>query len=306
MEFVEVPPQVRPTGRERHRAAGAMDIGEPYICGVTIALQQSGESGEVVVGAFATAAILEPVRHHRRVGAAEGAVVARVGPEPGDLRLAGAGHQRRQRRLIGENALAAANVVQDAVGERLQMESDPAHPGRHQIAGKLDLVAVIDRFLAIERQAVGILRDGDMGQQPLGRNPCLDQMRRCGRLRHALAAAGTGIARPARHDHPEPRRNDVETFRYVLADLDPLGGTASLARWRVRLDYDLDALEMRGQLLARPRGTGLRRLGCRIQRRLDRAEAGLNLFEGKLMLIGIERFRSPPISCPLKCLDEGV
>jgi hypothetical protein len=49
----------------------------------------------------------------------------------------------------------------------------PAHPAGHQIAGELDLLAAIDRLLAIERQAVGVLRDGDLGQEPLGRNPRL-------------------------------------------------------------------------------------------------------------------------------------
>ncbi len=126
------------------------------------------------------------------------------------------------------------------------------------------------------------------------------------RLHHAATAGGTGIARPARHDHPEPRRDDVEAFRYVLADLDPLGGAASAARRRLRLDHDLDPLEMGRQLLARPRCAGLRRLGCRVQRRLDRAEAGLDLFEGELMLIGIERFRSPPVTCPFERLEQGV
>jgi hypothetical protein len=306
MELVEVPPEMRPTGRKRHWAAGAMGIGEPCVGAIAVALQQSREAGEVVRGAFTAAAILEPIRHHRRACAAEGSVVARVGPEPRNLRFAGAGREGWQRRLVGEDALAHANVVQDPIGERLQMEPDPAHPAGHQIAGKLDVLATVDRFLAIERQAVGVLRDGDLGQEPLGRNPRLDQMRRRRRLHHLVAASGTGIARPARHDHPEPCRKDIEAFRYVLADLDPLGGAARTAGRCFRFDHDLDTFEMGRQFPARPRRAGLSRLGCRVQRRLDRAETGLDLFESELVLIGVERFRSPPVTRPLQRLNEGV
>ena len=71
------------------------------------------------------------------------------------------------------------------VGERLQMEPDPAHPAGHQIAAELDLLAGIDRLLAIERQAVRVFGDGDMGEERLGRNPSLDQMWRRRRLHHA-------------------------------------------------------------------------------------------------------------------------
>jgi hypothetical protein len=138
----------------------------------------------------------------------------------------------------------AADVVQNAIGERLQMEADAAHPARHQIAGKLDLVASIDRLLAIERQTVGVLGDGDLGQEPFRWNPRLDQMRRRRRLIHPVAASDTGITRPARHDHPEPRRDHVEAFRDVLADLDPVGGAAGAAARHLRLDHDLDPLEM--------------------------------------------------------------
>lgn len=143
-------------------------------------------------------------------------------------------------------------MVQDPIGERLEMKADPAHPAGHQIAGKLDLLATIDRLLAIERQAVGILGNRDLGQEPLGRNPRLDQVRQRRSLGHTLPTGGTGIARPARHDHPEPHWKDVETLRYVLADLDPLGGAATAAARGLRLDDDLDPLEMGRQLLARP------------------------------------------------------
>jgi hypothetical protein len=43
------------------------------------------------------------------------------------------------------------------------------------------------------------------------------------RLHGAVAAGCTGIARPTHHDHPEPCRKDIETFPYVLADLERLG-----------------------------------------------------------------------------------
>jgi len=85
MELVVVPLEMRPTGRECHRAAGAMGIGEPCVGAIAVALQQSREAGEVVRGAFAAAAVLEPVRHHWWAGAAEGSVIARVRPDTQSL-----------------------------------------------------------------------------------------------------------------------------------------------------------------------------------------------------------------------------
>jgi len=144
-----------------------------------------------------------------------------------------------------------------------------------------------------------------VGEQRLGRNPGLDQMSRRRLLRNTLMAGSAGIARPAGDDHPELRRDHVEAFGYILADLDPLDGAAS-ATGRLGFDDHFDPLEVRRQLLARPWGAWLRWLGERVELRFDCAEARLDLFEGELVLIGIERLRSPPITRPLQRLEQGM
>jgi len=282
-----------------------MRVGETLVGSIAVALQQPRETGKVLVGAISAAAVFKTVGHHRRASAAERPVVARIGPQPGDLRLAGTGLQRRQRRLVGEDALAGPNVMQDTLGERLQMKADPAHPAGHEIAAELDLLTAKDGLLSIERQSIGVFSNSDVGEQRLGRNPGLDQMSRRRLLRNTLMTGGAGIARPARHDHPELRRDHVEAFGYILADLDPLDGAASAAG-RIGFDDHFDPREMRRQLLARPWGAWLGWLGDRVELRFDCAEAGLDLFEGELVLIGIEPLRSPPITRPLQRLEQGM
>jgi hypothetical protein len=66
MEFVEVPPEMRPTGGERHGSTGAVGIGEPCVGAIAITLQQSRETFEVMSGAFAAAAVFKAVGHQRR------------------------------------------------------------------------------------------------------------------------------------------------------------------------------------------------------------------------------------------------
>lgn len=55
------------------------------------------------------------------------------------------------------------------------MEADMAHPTGHEIAPEIDLLARIDRFLPIERQAVGVFGNGNARQEPLGGEAALDQ-----------------------------------------------------------------------------------------------------------------------------------
>ena len=82
--------------------------------------------------------------------------------------------QRRQGRFVGKNPRALLDPEQQMFGQRLEFEADPAHPLRHQCPVDLDLVARVDRFLAVERKAIGILRHRDLRQQRLRRNAALD------------------------------------------------------------------------------------------------------------------------------------
>ena len=99
--------------------------------------------------------------------------------------------------------------------------------------------------MPIKRQVVGELRHDNVGDQPLGRQPALDQpqRRRClddaGNLVGAgLLALAAGKLRPARHDHGELGRLLVEAPRHVLADhVQRL--VAARAHLALRLDHHL-------------------------------------------------------------------
>ena len=143
-----------------------------------------------------------------------------------------------------------------------------------------------DVFLAIERQPVGVFGDGHMGQKRFARHTAVDEMTRSRRPRHAERAAIFGTTGD---DHAEFRRRHVEPLGDVFANSDGLAIAAGARRDGLRLDDDLDALQMRRERLARSRSAlPLACRLCRLKFGLDRAEPGLNLVEGKGLLLGIE------------------
>jgi hypothetical protein len=82
---------------------------------------------------------------------------------------------------------------------------------RHAGAGE-------DLRLPVERQAIGVFRDQDMGDQRLGRQPALDQARGGLRLSHRALAAAAGVAGTDGDDHAQLGGNDVEPLGPVFAE----------------------------------------------------------------------------------------
>ncbi len=268
--------------------------------------------------AFSRPAVLEAIGDHGRIGVAERTVVAGVGPEPGGLGPARPRRERRQRRLIRKHALAGPDEVEDALGERLQVEADLAHPARHHRAADVDAVAGVDALLAVERQTVGILGDRDMSEQPLGGKSALDQPRRRFGLDDALAAGGAGIARAVGDDDAEAGGHHVEPFRVrrandsldrllprlTFADRDALAGSAGAGR-RLRLDHHLYPLQMLGQRLAgtvRPLASG-RRLDA--DRGRERGDPGLDFLKEEGLLPVDQRLGLAPKAGTLHRLQDG-
>src|SRR5690606_35514756 len=124
VQFVELAPQMRPAGSQRQWAIGTPGIGDTVVGSPSIDLEQSGVAGEMALYVLAAAAVLEPIGHHRRRLSAEESIVARLGPQPGRLRLARSRRQGRQRRLVGIDPLALLDQLQDTFGERREMEAD--------------------------------------------------------------------------------------------------------------------------------------------------------------------------------------
>ena len=127
------------------------------------------------------------------------------------------GGERWQAGLVGEDTRALADLAQNILGENVELEADPAHPLRHQPPVEFQIVAGIDPLLAVERQAIGIFRDGDLRQKRLGRNAALDDVRRGWGLNDPVGIL-EGVFGSARDDHPELRRDHVEPFGHIFPD----------------------------------------------------------------------------------------
>ena len=183
--------------------------------------------------------------------------------------------------------------MEKPICERLEVEADMAHPARHEIASEFDLVAGEDRLLPIQRQTIGVLGDGDASQKPFGRNAALDQAGGRRRLDDALAAGLAGIPWATRHDHPELRRDHVEAFADVLANLHPSAGAAR-TNLVFGLDDLFDPLEMRRERPP-PAGLASRRRLQLLESGLDCGKTCLHFLEGKGVLALVELLGAAPI-----------
>ena len=156
-----------------------------------------------------------------------------------------------------------------------------------------DALAGVDPGLAVERQMVAELRDDDLGDQRLGRQPARHDMLGRMRLHHRPRAAAAGILRAARHQHPQLRRHHVEPLGDVLADLRHLAAAAGAERAR-GLDHPLDPRQMRRQLAAvAPGRRGAGRLALEGRRRLllggvEHALGELDILEREAELVGAQ------------------
>ena len=195
-------------------------------------------------------------------------------------------------------------MVKNAIGNRLELEADPPHPARHHRTAELNPVAGINPFLAIKRQTIGVFRDGDQGQERFRGHTGFDDMGRRLSLNDRFMARLTGVLGTVRDDHPEARRDHVKTFAYVFCDLHPVARPAAAGE-RLRFECHVDPFEMERERFARPRGSlAFRRLA--IEFRLDRAQPGLDLIEGKVELIVIQPLRAATIARPFQRLEHRV
>ena len=126
---------------------------------------------------------------------AEGTIVANISPQPGRPGLARTRRQRWQGGLVGKDPFALFDTGQDVVGQGLKLKADLAHPLRHLCAVDLDAIACVDRFLAVERQTIGIFCHRDLRQQRFGGNTTLDdpggRSRLCDAVKAPVGVFGT-------------------------------------------------------------------------------------------------------------------
>ncbi|PWJ82315.1 hypothetical protein C7441_10983 [Pseudaminobacter salicylatoxidans] len=108
----------------------------------------------------------------------------------------------------------------------------------------------------------------------------------------------------ARHDDPELRRYDVQSFGAVFADQN-LFQPRTVGR-DFRLDHLLDAFEVSGKTLARTGSTFRFATGCAIKLAPDRRKTGLDLLEGKGGLLVVDRQAQPLGTRALLCALQNL
>ena len=96
--------------------------------GVGVGLENPAVIGEMPARVLAVAVAGVEVHRRRRVRSAEWPVVANVGPQPADDRLALG--QNRHRRVVAVNARRVQNVAPDQLDERRKRRDAGADPVR--------------------------------------------------------------------------------------------------------------------------------------------------------------------------------
>ncbi len=132
-----------------------------------------------------------------------------------------------------------------------------------------------------------------MRDQGLRRDAAFDQARRRRRLDHGARTGPTGEFRPFGHDHPELRRDHIQSFRAVFTDHRHLSPAAGACRILGRQRH-LDARQVRRQraaVRAAPGRVAFAQLGVLFLRlRLIFGDRLLEGFQAQLQLFFRETF----------------
>ena len=148
-----------------------------------------------------------------------------------------------------------------------------------------------------------------MHDQRLGRHAAIDRpLRRLGH-HHGILAAAAGVARPARHPHPQLRRRDVELLGAQFADA-VHGATAAWAGSVLDIDHHLIARQVRRQrtmIAGGGIGPGLACCQQPVRPRPGRLVLGdglLQILEPELQLIGCQLFGAATELVTRQALDQ--
>ena len=234
-----------------------------------------------------------------------------VGPQVGAMRLAGAGIEHRHRRLIGMQDRMREHLVFQGINQRLQGHAHLTYPlGQGRLRDGQPRTSE-DGFLAIQRQVVQVFGNEHLGEQPGGRNPFIDHMRRNQRL-HQRCALGTGPLAADVPFHRKGARGVVELLGDIFADALHLAATGTGRRFRFVVN--LGARQFRRQRLAfgvvflLGRGTGQP-----FEFFADRGQIGGGRLFEQLRLLGRQMLRLHAIALSLvvrqlvgKLVDPGL
>jgi hypothetical protein len=245
--------------------------------GIAVSLEQAGEARQVRGWMLAAAVGAVEVDSCRSRLTRERAVIAHVDPQAPRL---GPSEPRRQHRnggVVAVDLLGREDMPPDCRRHRVEQPGRLADPVAQRRAVEFDPLAGVDLGLAIQRQAVAVLRHQQVRQH--GR--CRASTRRRQRGSRGLGdgvARGAGVFRPDVADDLEVPRNIIQHFRDVLAKLGHLAaaGRAGAGSVVSGLMHDVAARQVVWQRLAlwpgalgwRRRWRRIRRLGAGVVHRL--------------------------------------
>ena len=146
-----------------------------------------------------------------RVRSAPWPIIAGDRPEIALLDPTTARIEHRRLRLVDRDLGRGQDEFAKAVIDRPEFRSRVADPERQRRALDVEALSGQHLGLTIERQMPGVLGHKHGGDHRLGRQAALDQPLGRRRLNHRLLAGAAGILWAARHQHPELRRDHVQT-----------------------------------------------------------------------------------------------
>ncbi len=213
--------------RHRHRPAGCPAIRRD--AGWMFAAPIAGEAED----------------HRRRRGAAEGPVIAHIGPEPRGLRAA-AGEQR-DGGIIAVQSSGGHHMRLDQRMQRRQQLGHRAHLVGERGQAQIHAFAGIALGLPVQRLVLAELLEHDHGEQAGAGPAARDRVERGWRLADLLAVAAGELLADGLDHLPLPR-DHLQRLGDVLAHLhDPVRPAACTGGWR--LDHHPLARQMLGERL---------------------------------------------------------
>ncbi len=214
---------------------GCVEIGEARIA---VGMQEAATAGEQRARVLGLAVGRVAIEAAGGGVAPERALIAHHGPQPAGLGLAFAGIEHRNRRVVGVQREAGANMALDPRAQGFEQSGETADPARHDRTVDFNAAAGVDVGLTMQRQMIAELRHDDMGEQRWTRTPLLDRQRRHWRLDDGLARPAAHL-RPHVHDALEVGGNVFEHLALVRADPAELVAAAGRAHARRVVDDPL-------------------------------------------------------------------
>lgn len=204
---------MRPAEGQAHGVA----LGQRLVPGVAIDLQDPDEALKVPERLLGLAVGRIEIGDAGRIDPAPGAIVARIGKQLTRLGAAASGIEHRRRRLVGKELVGRLQPLEQPLVDRSEQEGCLADPVGERRPIQVHALARVDLGLAVERKMVGVFADQNMRDGRFGGDTAFNEARRRGRLHHDLLAASAGVFGPARDDHAELGRHDVEALGTILA-----------------------------------------------------------------------------------------